>query len=52
MPFILLPPLGGISGGDMCYTSLKDQFQKRRTTHAPPLEIYIDRSVRNHKEKF
>jgi len=48
-----LPLLGGIRGGDMCYTLIERPISKRgETTHVPPLEFYIDRFVENHKRKF
>jgi hypothetical protein len=50
MPFIRLPPLGGIRGGDMCY-SLIGKLLKRGEAHAPDLELINILSVKNHKRK-
>jgi hypothetical protein len=53
MPFILLPPLGGIRGGACDITLFfEDPIPKRgEITHAP-LEFFNICFIRNHKKKF
>ena len=53
MPFILLPPLGGIRGGACVITlNFYRQIKRKGKIHAPPLELFNNRSVTNHKRKF
>lgn len=53
MPLSSSPLLGGIRGGDMCYTLIERPISKKgETTHGPPLEFFNNRFVKNNKRKL